>query len=164
MKHKDSRYNDATRELIESLRATKVAKEAAKKAAQEAAAAEKQKQHDERIQRMEAFRIQRDRENRQRIIDRRSTSSGASADIPTVQRKHRSLDPSKLAQVGERIPGSALFRDFCISCGEAMRVVDAGRPNTCLDCKPTGCPGSTNSTLTKNNIEYHGGTFHSAEW
>ena len=70
----------------------------------------------------------------------------------------------KLAQVGQRIEGSSLVRDFCVECGNAMRVVDAGRPNTCLDCKPTGCPGVCHGTVTKGDIEYHGGKFHSAEW
>lgn len=82
----------------------------------------------------------------------------------TNKSKRTSLSRDQLAQVGSSIPGSSLFRDFCISCGEAMRVVDAGIPNECLDCRPTGCPGESSGTETRSDIEYHGGRFNSAEW
>lgn len=52
----------------------------------------------------------------------------------TNKSKRPGLSRDQLAQVGSTIPGSSLFRDFCIECGEAIRVVDAGKPNTCLDC------------------------------
>ena len=82
----------------------------------------------------------------------------------SIKRKSRGLPPDKLARVGMRIEGSSLFRDFCVSCGEAIRVVDPGRPNVCLDCRPTGCPGVSNGTIISSDIEYNGGRFHSAEW
>jgi hypothetical protein len=78
-------------------------------------------------------------------------------------KKRPSLTREQRATIGTSIPDSNLVRDYCIHCGEAMRVTRTGG-NTCLDCRPTGIPGSTSSTITSGNIEYHGGRFHSAEW
>jgi len=156
--------NDSTREMIAKIKADQQAKAAAAKQAKEAKALAKRLLKEAKIKRLEAFRIQRDRENRQAILDRRSRPSSVNESDEPASRPKRSLPPDKLSQVGERIPGSSLVRDFCVSCGEAMRVIDAGRPNTCLDCKPTGCPGSVSDTIVSETIEYHGGRFHSAEW
>lgn len=82
----------------------------------------------------------------------------------TNKSKRPGLSRDQLAQVGSTIPGSSLFRDFCIECGEAIRVVDAGKPNTCVDCRPTGCPGESSGTANRSDIEYHGGRFNSGEW
>lgn len=66
---------------------------------------------------------------------------------------------------GSRIQGSKLLRDYCVYCGQAMRVLDAGITNTCLDCRPTGIPGTrTSSNATPGEIQYHGGRFNKAEW
>ena len=159
--------NDATREMITTLKAEKQAAKQASAAAKAEAATARQQLKEAKQRRLRAFRIQRDRENKERIRERRLNSSSTSDDTPTAQneqRRSRLLSPEKLAQLGERIPGSRLFRDFCISCGEPMRVVDAGRPNTCLDCRPTGCPGVSSGNITTSEIDYHGGRFNSAEW
>lgn len=98
-----------------------------------------------------------------RIRDQ-NTAESVTEDDKTVSRRRPLLTPEQVAQIGAKIPGSVLYRDFCASCCEMIRVVDAGLTNTCLDCKPTGCPGMTRSTITSSEIEYHGGTFHAAEW
>lgn len=44
---------------------------------------------------------------------------------------------------GDRIPGSALYRSFCISCGEPIRVVleDVNRDISCNYCRANQHPG-----------------------
>jgi hypothetical protein len=64
---------------------------------------------------------------------------------------------------GDAIPGSRYVRDFCVTCGEPIRVNIVG-DHQCLSCKPTGIPGETGNTVVKNGMEYDGGRFHSAEW
>lgn len=65
---------------------------------------------------------------------------------------------------GSRIPGSRLLRDYCIRCCQPIRVTDASKPNLCLDCNPTGTPGTRTSNATSGEIQYHGGRFNHAEW
>jgi hypothetical protein len=52
------------------------------------------------------------------------------------RRKERRI---KQQQVGASIPGSKLIRDFCVGCGEAMRVPPDAKlgMSCCLDCQPT---------------------------
>lgn len=150
-----SRLNEATREMVERIRA--------KQRAKEEAAAQKRFRRDESNQRRKEQARQRQIETELRIHDQNTAESVTESD-KTVSRRRPSLTPEQMAQVGAKIEGSVLYRDFCISCGEAIRVVDAGRPNTCLDCKPTGCPGGTRSTIESSGIEYHGGRFNAGEW
>jgi len=44
---------------------------------------------------------------------------------------------------GDSIPGSALYRSFCISCGEPIRVVleDVNRDISCNYCRANQHPG-----------------------
>lgn len=152
--------NDATREMIEQAKAKRAEQEAAaiaKRNAKEQAKVEKLKRIDEHMQQ----RAMEKEAERLRIRASNLQQSYPSNE-PVIRRKPLSQD--KLASVGQRIEGSSLVRDFCVECGEAMRVVDAGRPNTCLDCRPTGCPGERSGTATRSDIEYHGGRFNSAEW
>lgn len=44
-------------------------------------------------------------------------------------------------QPGDPIPGSKYVRDYCLYCGEAIRVVDASQLNMCRSC--AGPPAST---------------------
>lgn len=155
--------NDATRIWIEEQKAKRKAMEDAeeeKRQAKQAAKEIKRKATEERKQKVKEQRLQRMLE--QKIpsdIDSQQDS------VSSVRRTRRvSLTADQLATIGSSISGSSLVRDFCYECGEAMRVVDAGRPNVCLDCRPTGNPGTRDDAVVKNAIEYHGGRFHSAEW
>lgn len=150
--------NDATREMIERAKAKRAADAIAEKERQQAKADKRRATELRRIQAQEYAR-QREREAK------RQRSALDSNVIPEPdQQRRKTLPPDKLAQVGARIEGSKLFRDFCNGCGEAIRVVNPGIPNICLDCRPTGCPGHSSGGPTTGNIEYHGGRFHSGEW
>lgn len=146
--------NDATLEFIAQMKA--------KRAALEQAKAEKQRRKEEAKQRIKQHAKRRSIETEQRIREQNEQEFVAVSEVPC--KRVVNLTPEQVAQIGERIPGSSLFRDFCVVCGEAIRVVHAGTRNTCLDCEPTGKPGSVDKTLVKNSIQYHGGRFHSAEW
>ena len=74
------------------------------------------------------------------------------------------LTPQQVAEVGQHVAGSALVRDFCCVCGEAMRVINPSVCNICLDCEPTGVPGKRHGRLEASGIEYHGGRFNAGEW
>lgn len=52
-------------------------------------------------------------------------------------------------QVGQRIPGSRCYRDFCDRCGEALRVSGdrLKQLNYCEECDP-GQPPAPNTNLT----------------
>ena len=45
-------------------------------------------------------------------------------------------------QVGQRIPGSNFYRDFCSDCGTALRVSSdrLEEANYCEDCSPSRPP------------------------
>ena len=79
-------------------------------------------------------------------------------------RESRRILIRRFGTIGSRIEGSNLFRDYCNCCGQPIRVVDASKPNTCLDCMPDGVPGTRAGSVTGGEIQYHGGRFHSAEW
>jgi hypothetical protein len=87
----------------------------------------------------------------------RAAIDAAKAEL--VQRK-----AERLASIGQPIPGSHLLRDYCVSCGEAIRVTDASRPNVCLSCQPSGVPGKSRGKTTRCDSAYHGGQFSKAEW
>ena len=75
------------------------------------------------------------------------------------------FDQSKWGRIGSRIEGSKLFRDYCVCCAEPIRVASVTPGACCLDCKPTGCPGTSCGRSTHETaIGYHGGQFHSGEW
>lgn len=142
--------NDATREMIEKAKAARLQKDIDNAAKRNARAEHKRK-------RLEA--------NEASFNDlKRSIVEDTIAASKTAIHRSTKLTHEQLTQVGSSIPGSSLVRDFCVECGEAMRVVDAGKPNICLECRPTGCPGDRSGTATRSDIEYHGGRFNSAEW
>lgn len=67
--------------------------------------------------------------------------------------------------IGERIPGSNLVRDYCVVCGEAIRVVRATACETCLDCEPSGTQAQRSGRSAEHGQAiYQGGMFHKAEW
>jgi hypothetical protein len=72
---------------------------------------------------------------------------------------------SRAAQIGSRIPGSKLIRDFCACCGEPIRVVCISKNNVCLDCtrSPNDFGGCQDRTA-EHDIRYHGNQFYSGEW
>lgn len=147
--------NDYLREFVESIKAKKQAIEDAKAEKARRIREAKEQRRQDKI----ARRIEQARQYREAIANV----------LPEVEQRqkrknHKSLTSEQLAEIGSRIPGSALVRDFCISCGEAMRVVDAGAQNTCLDCKPTGHAGTVTHANVVQDIQYHGGRFNAAEW
>lgn len=155
--------NDATRIWIEEQKAKRKAMDDAKEEQRQAKEAEreiKRKATEDRKQKVKEQRLQR-------MLEQKCQSNTASPQdsVSSSHRKRRvSLTADQLAAIGSGISGSSLVRDFCYECGEAIRVVNAGRPNVCLDCRPTGNPGARDDAVVKNAIEYHGGRFHSAEW
>lgn len=49
---------------------------------------------------------------------------------------------------GERISGSKYIRDFCLDCGEPLRVISLEySPRYCCDCAP-GTPNAPGTGLT----------------
>lgn len=66
---------------------------------------------------------------------------------------------------GDRIPGSRLFRVFCMCCFEPMRTADVEAATVCQDCRGyrplRSFHGHRHDT---SDIQYHGSMFHSAEW
>ena len=153
--------NDATLKMLAELKEAMKKKEEAEIARLAERQAERQKKKEatrEKQQKLKEYLELRLKGTQQRIRE-----PIVEPDTST-KRKRQELTPGKLARVGMRIEGSSLFRDFCVSCGEAIRVVDPGISNVCLDCRPTGCPGVRNCTIITSDIEYNGSRFHSAEW
>ena len=75
------------------------------------------------------------------------------------------FDTSKWGEIGSSIRGSKLVRDYCVRCGEPIRVVSVSPGVCCLDCHPTGRPGKSNGRSTHDAaVGYHGGRFYSGEW
>lgn len=146
--------NDATLEMIAAAKAARQAKEEYAEA--------KRRRKEESKRRIEEYARQRPHRTKERI-QRENRIKVVESDA-TVGHMRRLLTEEKLNQIGDSIPGSNLVRDFCTSCGEAMRVVRVGVANICLECKPSGCPGTVSSAVVVNTIVYHGGRFHSAEW
>lgn len=147
--------NDYLREIVESIKAKKQAIEDAK--------AEKAKRIREAKEQRRQDKIARRIEQKQRM---REAIANLLPEGKTPQKRNTydKLTSEQIAEIGTRIPGSTLVRDFCVVCGEAMRVVDAGGPNTCLDCKPTGHAGTVTHANVVQDIQYHGGRFNAAEW
>ena len=75
------------------------------------------------------------------------------------------FDVDQWGQIGSPIEGSKLYRDYCLRCGEPIRVISVTPGACCLDCKPTGHPGVSYGRSTHETaIGYHGGQFHAGEW
>jgi hypothetical protein len=109
---------------------------------------------------------QREQRKANQLIEARANTPIPVMPPPEPQTKKgiKRSDLLEYGPSGSQIPGSSLLRDYCIKCGQPMRVVDAGKPNVCLDCRPTGQPGTRTSTITSGDIQYHGGRFNKAEW
>lgn len=60
-------------------------------------------------------------------------------------------------QVGAAIPGSKLLRDYCASCGEAIRVVCVNHRNLCRVCTTDRGPsGGQLDPAVFHDRTYHG--------
>lgn len=143
------------REFVEAMKAKKQAIEDAKAdKARRIREAKEQRRQDKIARRME-----QSRQYREAIANLLPEG-----EKPQKRKTYEKLTAEQIAAIGTSIPGSTLVRDFCVACGEAMRVVDAGGPNTCLDCKPTGNAGTIRNANVAQDIQYHGGRFNAAEW
>lgn len=110
---------------------------------------------------------QREQRKANQLIEARQNQPVPVTPPPPEPKPSKGIKRSDLLEYGpsgSRIPGSTLLRDYCIRCHQPMRVVDAGKPNMCLDCNPTGHPGTRTSTVTSGEIQYHGGRFNKSEW
>lgn len=148
--------DDEIREWIEECKAKRRAKLEAE--------AEKKKLRKEEKQRRKE---ERERRKQEQYSEARKQAVAATEEVVEsrkAKREARQALVARFGRIGSRIEGSNLFRDYCISCGQPIRVVDAGKPNTCLDCKPDGVPGARSGNVTSGEINYHGGRFNSAEW
>jgi len=68
---------------------------------------------------------------------------------------------------GDPIPGSKLFRDFCSSCKEAIRVSKDDlkkHANYCSDCRSPIGSGTPYPSVPHSQRNYDGGTFGAGEW
>lgn len=58
--------------------------------------------------------------------------------------------------VGSQILGSRFVRDYCYSCGTAMRVVDTVKPCFCEDCHPHKPPPGVPDPTWKDDEDFGG--------
>lgn len=103
----------------------------------------------------------RERARRARAVEVRKEEARKAAE----EARKIAKNVQRAAQIGSRIPGSKLIRDFCACCGEAIRVCDISQKNFCLECRSTeDGMGISLDQAAEHDANYHGDRFYSGEW